>query len=209
MELHNSIPPLYWIGGSTCAGKTTISNILSEKFGFTVYHCDEHLRKHIELSNINEHPNLNKAYKISWNEVLSMSVEEYLKWSIGLFTEEFEMILEDLRNLNFNRPALVEGVGIFPGLIYNRIPDVDHAVWVIADEVFYKKHQVERKELLERIKSCSNPEQALNNYLSYDLAMGRYILNDAKMLGLNTIELCNDSDLAKNIETVSKYLKLE
>jgi 2-phosphoglycerate kinase len=74
---------------------------------------------------------------------------------------------------------------------------------------FYKKHQVERKELFERIKKSSNPEQALNNYMSYDLAMGRYIINDAKMLGLNIIELCNNSNLAKNIETVCKYLKLE
>ncbi len=34
---------VYCIGGSTCAGKTTISKILADKFGFKVYHCDEYL----------------------------------------------------------------------------------------------------------------------------------------------------------------------
>ncbi|WP_455714085.1 shikimate kinase [Anaerosporobacter sp.] len=42
---------IYWIGGSTCAGKTTISNILAANYGFRVYHCDEYLGKHIENSN--------------------------------------------------------------------------------------------------------------------------------------------------------------
>jgi 2-phosphoglycerate kinase len=208
MRLCNCIPQVYWIGGSTCAGKTTIANILSEKYGFTVYHCDEHLGKHIEVSNIREHPNLNKTIKIGWDEILGMSVGEYLKWSIGLFTEEFEMILEDLRKLSDDKPIIVEGVGLFPGLLYGRITDTDRAVWVVADEVFYKKHQIGRKELYERIKDCSNPEQALSNYMSYDLAMGRYIANEAKRLGLNVIEISN-SDLTKNIGTVSCYLKLD
>lgn len=208
MKLCNIIPRVYWIGGSACSGKTTIANILSEKHGFTVYHCDEHLGKHIEVSNIQEHPNLNKAINISWNEILSMSVKEYLKWSIGLFTEEFEMILEDLCKLSEDRTILAEGIGLLPGLIYNRIPDIDSAVWVVADEFFYKKHQIKRKELFERIKECSNPEQSLNNYMSYDLAIGTHIINDAKRLGLNVIEVSNDSDLTKNIETVSYYLKI-
>ncbi len=38
---------VYWLGGSTCAGKTTIANILSENYGFTVYHCDEYLGTHM------------------------------------------------------------------------------------------------------------------------------------------------------------------
>ncbi len=43
---------IYWLGGSTCAGKTTVSNVLSEKYNLKVYHCDEYLGKHIEKSNV-------------------------------------------------------------------------------------------------------------------------------------------------------------
>lgn len=208
MKADNNASIIYWLGGSTCAGKTTISNILSEKYGFIVYHCDEYLTKHIEKSNAQEHPNLNRVTKISWNDILSMKVEEYLKWTIGLFNEEFKMILEDLYELPDGNPILVEGVGLFPELIYNEISDISHAIWVVADEVFYKKHQVERKELFERIGECSNPEQALENYINYDLAMGRYIINDAKRLGLSVIEVGNDSDIIRNVEEISSHFKL-
>ncbi len=208
MKADNNTSKIYWLGGSTCAGKTTISNILSEKYGFNVYHCDEYLAKHIQKSNPQEHPNLNRVTKISWNDILNMKVEEYLKWTIGLFKEEFKMILEDLNNFSDGKPILVEGVGLLPELINNEISDIDHAVWIVADELFYKGHQMERKELFERIRECSNPEQALENYINYDLAMGRYIINDAKRLGLSVVEIGNDSEIIKNVETISSYFKL-
>ncbi|HEX2947865.1 MAG TPA: hypothetical protein VHT96_18150 [Clostridia bacterium] len=209
MRTHNNLSRVYWIGGSTCAGKTTITNMFSEKYGLKVYHCDEHLGKHIAASNIEKYPNLNRATRLNWDEILGMSVEEYLKWSIGMFTEEFEMILEDLSELYGDKPVLVEGVGLFPGLVYDNVPDISRSVWLVAGEVFYKKHQAERKELFERVKGCSNPAQALSNYMSFDLATGRYILNDAKRLGLNVVEINDDSVLAKTFETVSHYLNFE
>lgn len=199
---------IYWLGGSTCAGKTTISNILSEKYGFNVYHCDEYLAKHIEKSNVQEHPNLNRVIKTSWNDILGMKVEEYLKWTIGLFKEEFKMILEDLYNFSDGTPTLIEGVGLLPELIKNEISDVDHAVWLVSDELFYKRHQMKRKEMFERIRECLNPEQALENYINCDLEMGRYIINDAKRLGLNVIEIGNDCEIIKSVEAISSYFKL-
>ena len=43
MNIKNKAHLIYWLGGSTCAGKSTISNVFSEKYGFTIYHCDDYL----------------------------------------------------------------------------------------------------------------------------------------------------------------------
>ena len=208
MKAKNRSPLFYWLGGSTCAGKTTISNALSVKYGFTVYHCDEYLVKHIEKSNTQEHPNLNKIAKTSWNDILSMNIEEYLNWTTGSFREEFDMILEDLYQLPDDKPVLVEGINLLPNIIKEEIVNINHAVWLVADESFYIKHQMNRKELFERIKQCSNQEQALQNYMSNDLAFGKYILNETKRLGLNVIKTDNESDIKKNIELISRYFSL-
>lgn len=42
----NILDNIYWIGGSPCAGKTSISEMLVEKYGFTLYRCDDYLDKH-------------------------------------------------------------------------------------------------------------------------------------------------------------------
>lgn len=199
---------VYWLGGSTCAGKTTISNALSERYGFRVYHCDEYIGTHIERSNIQEQPNLNKITKASWNDILSMNVEEYLDWTTGSFCEEFGMILEDLDELSNDKPILVEGINLLPGLLKEALIDTNQAVWLVADDEFYKKHQMQRKEFFDRIKQCSNQEQALQNYINDDLAFGRYIINDAKKHDLKVIVTADESDLKKNIELISRYFNL-
>ena len=208
MKRKNELPLIYWLGGSTCAGKTTISNVLSENYGFTVYHCDEYLVKHIEKSNTQEHPNLNKIAKTSWNDILSMNIEEYLEWTTGSFHEEFDMILEDLYQLPNDKPILIEGINLLPKLIKEEIVNINHAVWLVADASFYIKHQMNRKELFERIKECSNQEQALQNYISNDLAFGKYILSETKKLGLNVLETTHESDIKKNIELISRCFSL-
>jgi len=208
MKAKNKESLIYWLGGSTCAGKTTISNALSANYGFTVYHCDDNFGKHIEKSNAQEHPNLNKMTKVTWNDILSMKVEEYLNWTTGSFIEEFGMILEDLDKLSDDKLILVEGINLLPKLIKDEIVNINHAVWLVADDAFYKKHQMNRKELFERIKECSNQEQALHNYINDDLAFGKYILNDAKKLNLKVIKIVNESDIKKNIELIFTYFNL-
>lgn len=197
---------IYWIGGSTCAGKTTISNIIAAKYGLPVYHCDEYLEKHIDKSNATNHPNLNN--KLSLNDILSMEIEEYLNWSVDVFIEEFEMILEDLDKLSDGKPIVVEGVNLLPKLIKDEIIDIDHAVWLVASEMFYKKHQMHRIEMFERVKQCSNIEQALHNYMSDDLAFGKYILNDTKRLDMKVIVVEDESEIMKYVDIISSYFNL-
>lgn len=203
------LPSIYWLGGSTCAGKTTISNILAKMYGFAVYHCDEHLSRHIERSDPRKHPNLNKATVLDWNKILQMKEDEYLNWMIGLFTEEYDMIVKDLKDFKDGRPILVEGANLLPWLIWDEMAGTANAVWLIAEEAFYRKHQVKRPELFDRIKKCEDPEQALQNYLDCDLAFGKYIKKEAQMLGLKVVIAENESDLMKNIEAVSANFNLK
>ncbi|WP_455714086.1 hypothetical protein [Anaerosporobacter sp.] len=127
---------------------------------------------------------------------------------MNVFSEEFEMILEDLDKLSDGKSILVEGINLLPKLIKNEIDNNDHAVWLVSNEVFYTKHQMQRKEMFERLKECSNPEQALLNYMSDDLAFGKHILNDAKSLDLKVIEVVNENDIMKYVEVISSYFNL-
>ncbi len=197
---------IYWLGGSTCAGKTTISNILAAKYGFIVYHCDEYLGKHFEKSNAQEHPNM--SMEVSYNDILSMEVEDYLNWSRNVYEEEFKMILDDLDKLAASKPILVEGVNLLPKLIKEEIAAIGHAVWLVASEAFYTEHQMQRKEMFERLNECADPEQALHNYMRDDLAFGNFILNDAKRLDLNVLEVVHDGDILNYVEVISSLFNL-
>jgi 2-phosphoglycerate kinase len=207
-ENEPKLSSVYWLGGSTCAGKTTIANNLSENYGFTVYHCDENLGKHIEKSNAEEHPNLFKLTTLGWEDILSMSEDEYLVWMIDLFSEEFQMILEDLDRQIKDRPILVEGINLLPKLLKDIIEEGNNAIWLVSDDTFYNLHQMQRKELYDRINECTNPEQALHNYMNFDLAYGRYIKNEAQRLDLKVMVIESNNDILENIKTISTHFNL-
>ncbi|MFT4146312.1 MAG: hypothetical protein QM644_17820 [Mobilitalea sp.] len=158
--------------------------------------------KHFEKSNAQEHPNMSMEV-VSYNDILSMEAKDYLNWSINVFNEEFTMILEDLEKLADGRPILVEGVNLLPKLIKNEITDIDHAVWLVSNEAFYTEYQMQRKEMFERLKECSNPEQALKNYMRDDLEFGKYILNDARKFNLNVLVVEKESDIMRYAEVIS------
>ncbi|HEX3022117.1 MAG TPA: hypothetical protein VHP81_06980 [Lachnospiraceae bacterium] len=204
----SNLSSVYWLGGSTCAGKSTISSILSETYGFTVYHCDEHLWKHIEKSNTKEHPHLSKGALLSLDDILGMSEDEYLSWIIDLHTEEYSMILDDLDKLSAEKPILVEGVNLLPKLIKNEIVNSNNAIWLVADEEFYKTHQMQRNEMFDRVNKCSNPEQALHSYMNFDLAYGKYIRKEANRLELEVLVVEKDCDMMKNVRLISSHFRL-
>ena len=40
-QLQQALAHVYWLGGSPCAGKSSIADSLVERYGFRLYRCDE------------------------------------------------------------------------------------------------------------------------------------------------------------------------
>lgn len=68
LDLTKKLSHVYWIGGSPCAGKTTIFRILTEKYGFSYYKSDDQYDKHVCKSNEAQHPFVAKLKGLSWGQ---------------------------------------------------------------------------------------------------------------------------------------------
>lgn len=207
-ELQQKLSNVFWLGGSTCAGKTTISNRLSSETGFSIYHCDQFIGEHINKASPLQHPAMYEAAKVSWDKLLSYSTAEFLKFTIQVYQEEFKMIIEDLLLLPKDKPVLVEGVNIFPDFVCDVVSDKHHAIWIIATEEHYRANQPNRKEMYERLKTCSDPVSAQNSYMIKDIEMGKYILNRCKALNQKTIMVEEGSSIEENINIIKKHFPL-
>ncbi len=45
-----------WLGGSTCAGKTSVAKRLAASHGLRVYHCDDAFEDHRKRADPDRHP---------------------------------------------------------------------------------------------------------------------------------------------------------
>lgn len=98
---------VYFITGTPCGGKTTISRELAKRHNLLVYDIDEQFANHQKLSNPDFQPSMNKVFKNA-DEFFGRTVTEYKKWLIDNTREQLDFVLLDLIRLSQNQIVLCD-----------------------------------------------------------------------------------------------------
>lgn len=98
---------VYFITGTPCGGKTTISRELAKRHNLTVYDIDEQFSNHKQISNPKFQPAMNKTFRNA-DEFFDRTVEEYKQWLIENNREQLDFVLLDLICLSQNQIVLCD-----------------------------------------------------------------------------------------------------
>lgn len=98
---------VYFITGTPCGGKTTISRELAKRHNLLVYDIDEQFVNHQKISNSAFQPAMNKVFKDA-DEFFGRTIEEYKEWLIDNTREQLDFVLLDLIRLSQNQIVLCD-----------------------------------------------------------------------------------------------------
>ena len=98
---------VYFITGTPCGGKTTISRELAKRHNLLVYDIDEQFENHKKLSNPVFQPSMNKVFQDA-DAFFGRTVTEYKKWLIDNTREQLDFVLLDLIRLSKNQIVLCD-----------------------------------------------------------------------------------------------------
>lgn len=98
---------VYFITGTPCGGKTTISRELAKRHNLLVYDIDEQFANHQKISNCAFQPSMNKVFKDA-DEFFGRTVAEYKEWLINNTREQLDFVLLDLIRLSQNQIVLCD-----------------------------------------------------------------------------------------------------
>lgn len=98
---------VYFVTGTPCGGKTTISRELAKRHNLLVYDVDEQFENHQKVSNATFQPAMNKVFKDA-DEFFGRTVDEYKKWLIDNTREQLDFVLLDLIRLSQNQIVLCD-----------------------------------------------------------------------------------------------------
>lgn len=98
---------VYFITGTPCGGKTTISRELAKRHNLLVYDIDEKFEKHQRLSDFAYQPSMNRKFKDA-DEFFGRTVEEYKQWLIRNTREQLDFVLMDLISLSHNQKIVCD-----------------------------------------------------------------------------------------------------
>lgn len=212
MSLLNSVHNLehvFWLGGSPCAGKSSISEILAGRFGLHVYRVDEAFERHAERFDPLLHPALTKWCASSWNGRWMQPLESLVQDVIACYREHFTLVLEDILSLPGHRkPILVEGTALLPRQVNAVLSDRNRAIWVVPSADFQREHYSQREWVRGVLEQCDNGEAAFHNWMERDAGFARWVAAEAGELGLELLRVDGKHTLEENAATVAAHFRL-
>lgn len=114
--LRQKLNHIYWLGGSPCAGKSSIADSLAQRYGFQIYRCDEAFFRHEKIVTLEHQPVFYRLTHLSDEELWMLRpVEQQVVEEIALYREEFPLILDELLCLPRSKPIVVEGAAVSIG----------------------------------------------------------------------------------------------
>lgn len=190
---------VYWIGGGSCAGKSTIARRLAERWGLFLYATDDTMAEHARRSTAADCPLLQQFLAMDMDERWVRRTPETMLATFPWFHgEAFPLIIDDLLRIPADRPVLVEGFRALPHLVAPMLADLRHAVWLLPTPAF-RRSTIERRGGAQSgfLARTSDPERALRNLLARDEMFTNRLAGEVERLHLPSISM--HSALAEDV----------
>src|ERR1044072_6634263 len=160
-ELQN----VYWIGGGSAAGKSTIAYRIAAERGLSVYSTDDVMADHARRSSPENCPLLHEFMATDmderWVNRPPQLMFETFHWFRG---EGLDLISEDLLRLPPPPHAPVAAVRSVPRLVDALVPASNRAVWLLPTHAFHESVVASRGGSVSGfLAKTSHPEEALRN----------------------------------------------
>ena len=201
---------VYWIGGGSAAGKSTIARRIAAEHGLQLYSTDDAMADHAKRSTPVDCPLLHEFMAMDMDERwLNRSPNDMLETFHWFRGEGFSMIVEDILPLSKEPGVIVEGFRLLPHLVKPLLAVRSHAVWLIPTPEFRQAVIASRGgPQWGFIGKTSNPEKALRNLLERDAMFTQRLYEEAQRLELNTIAVDTTMTVDDLTARVAEALRL-
>lgn len=197
-----------WIGGSPCAGKSTIAKHLVEEFSLNFYQCDYHWDDHTSHADLSDDSLLRRFKHLSYEQIFMRPVDVQVKTVIEAYQEEFPLILDDLAKFPTDKLLLVEGAALQPDLVVPLLTQSNHAIWIVPTEEFQRTTYNKRDWMHAIAGQTHNPEVAIDNWMSRDARYAKWIDARVKHHQQAMILVDGQQSIQHNMDIVRKRFKL-
>ena len=166
--LKHYLKNVYFITGTSYAGKSTAVRMLAEKFDLLLCGENYHMDVSEAVATPDTHPDLCYNRSLTdWRDVVTRTPEEYERWIYAVGREAAEFEVAHLISVSQNRKVIVDTN--IPVDVLKEISDYDHVAVMLSPqsmsvERFFDRSDPDKQFLLSVIDSCDDPAAVMENY---------------------------------------------
>ncbi|GGX28493.1 hypothetical protein [Streptomyces lomondensis] len=188
-EVSAGLRHVYWIGGGSGAGKSTVARRLAARHGWRLYATDDAMADHARRTTAGEAPALHAFMAMDMDERwVNRSPETMLETFHWFRGEAFHLIVEDLLRMPRDTCVLVEGFRLLPRLVQPLLTTPGHAVWLLPTPEFREAAIRSRTgpggDFTER---TGDPARARRNLAARDHLFTMYLREETARLRLPSV----------------------
>ena len=189
--LRDRLSHVYWIGGASAAGKSTITRRVAAEHGLRTYATDDVMPDHARRSTAEDCPLLHNFMAMTMDERwVNRSPRQMLETFHWFRGEGFSLIIEDLLTFSRDTGVVADGFRLLPHLVKPLLADLNHVVWLIPTPEF-RKSVIDGRggPAWEFIARTGEPDRALRNLLERDAMFTERLEEEAQRLDMNIIQV--------------------
>jgi hypothetical protein len=198
----------WWIGGSPCAGKSSIVDRLALRHGLRVYRCDDAYDEHLRRFTPEGHPVATRLIALSCDELWLRPVPTQIAEEFAFYREEFSLIRDDLRAMPPGRPIIAEGTALLPDCLDRLGVEPDRAIWIVPAEPFQRRHYAERDWRHEILEDCTERERAWEHWMARDAGFAQEVADEARRRGFRVLTVDGSRSLGEMTKIVARHFGL-
>jgi 2-phosphoglycerate kinase len=205
--LREQLRHVYWVGGGSGAGKSTVARRIAARHGLRLYATDDMMAEHARRSTREDSPLLHTFMAMDmderWVNRPPNTMLQTFHWFQG---EGFRLIIEDLLRLPREPGVVVEGFRLLPRLVEPLLSAPAHAVWLLPTPDFREAVVRSRGGTASGfLARTTDPERALRNLLERDRMFTDILREETARLEVPAVEVdatMTEDDLAERVTEV-------
>jgi len=207
-QSNTSTHNVYFIGGAPCSGKSTIVDLLAERYHLTAYHLDQHMYNSSITYDPDRQPVMLKWTTTPWENLWMQSPKVLFDEVVAAYEEQFHLAMVEISELSKKQPVIAEGNPFMPCLMEPLLGESRRAVWVVSTDTFLRTTYLnKRKDFIRYIlRDCTQPEQAAMNWMDRDVAFARWVRLEAEKCNLPVIDVDGTRSIEENAEMIARAL---
>ena len=165
---------IYFIGGSPCSGKSTVTEILSKKYDLYYFKVDDFLDKYTKQGASKGYEICTKQETLSPEEIWMRESQLQCDEEFTFYEEIFEFVMDDLRQIEA-KGIITEGAAFVPKLMKRIGISMDRYVSITPTKDFQITHYSQRVWVPYVLEGCSDKDKAFSNWMGRDVLFAKEV----------------------------------
>lgn len=183
---------IYYIGGSPCSGKSTVTEILAAKYHLFYFKVDDFIDKYLKMGASKGYEICKKQDSLRADEIWMREPVLQCQEELLYYKETFAFVLEDLMQIK-EKDIITEGAAYLPELMRKLNISNNRYISITPTRDFQISHYKKREWISFVLEGCSDKEKAFSNWMERDILFAKEV--QKQCIKENYVSIINDGSI--------------